>query len=165
MRVKSLILVLIVAASIVAFGVGCSHDSTSRDRRSESQAAIKSPPARVTVSLTAQTHQTKAGRPTIQLHWNASAESIQHSSSGILYIYDGGIPSVRMLERAVLQAGSAEFAPVSDEITFHLVLDQDRTGGEFVLVLLGAKRGTAPTRNPTADVSVIQKRKEDGAAR
>ena len=76
------------------------------------------------------------------MSWNASAQPVRRSSYGILYIYDGGVPSQLVLQRRALDFGSTEYAPTSDEVTFHLILERGRSEGESLLVLLGTAAGS-----------------------
>jgi hypothetical protein len=95
----------------------------------------------LTVSLRARTPQTKSG-PLIQLlQWDPLANPIPRSSYGSLYVYDGGVPQQLLLRRQALDFGSTSYTPASDEVTFHLVLERGRLGGESMLMLLGAREG------------------------
>jgi hypothetical protein len=131
----------ILAAGMIAFAVRGFHHSGGSNARSKSPATKENvQPEKLAVSLTAETHQTKSGS-IIQLHWDTSAEPIRRSSHGMLYIYDGGIPNQQVLDRRALDSGSAEYTPVSDEVTFHLILPGGRPTGEFLMVLLGKREG------------------------
>lgn len=134
-------LVAVILAAMVALGVWRFHSPEQSNAHLASRAAEeKSQPEKSTVLLRAETRQTNSG-PMIQLHWDPSAEPIRRSSYGILYIYDGGVPTQVVLRRRALDSGSTRYSPATDEVTFHLVLERGRSGGESMLVLLGARDG------------------------
>jgi hypothetical protein len=136
-----LIAVLILAAAAIAFGVWRFHRPQPSSPGSESRAAEeKGQPQKLAVPLRAQTRETRS-TPVIHLQWDPSATPVRRSSYGILYIYDGGSPRQLVLHRPALDSGFTDYTPVSDEITFHLVLERGRPGGESILVLLGARKG------------------------
>jgi hypothetical protein len=131
----------ILAAGMIVFAVRRFHHSEGSHARSGSSATEETgQPEKLAVSLTAETHQTKSGSM-IQLHWDTSAKPIRRSAYGMLYIYDGGIPNQQVLDRRALDSGSTDYTPLSDEVTFHLILPGGRPKGEFLLVLLGTREG------------------------
>jgi hypothetical protein len=137
---------LVVAglAASIAFGVRRFHRPDESHARSELRSAEgKNQPDRLWPSLRAQTREVKSGS-LIRLEWDPSAKPIRRSSYALLYIYDGGIPNKRVLDRRTLDFGSTDYKPASDEVTFHLVLPGGRPEGEFLLVLLGPRIGLEP---------------------
>ncbi len=139
---KCLVVAFILAAAIT-FGIRHFGPSEPSYARSESASGEeKSQAEELAVSLRARTRQVKSAA-VIRLQWDPSAKAIRRSSFGILYIYDGGVPRKQVLERKALDAGSTEYKPASDEITFHLRLPGGRPEGESLLVLLGSARGQA----------------------
>jgi hypothetical protein len=132
------VITLVVGASMIALGVWQFHRPEQIKSGMDSRAPEETSQAeKAAVSLRAETHHAKSG-PIIQLKWNASANAVRLSPYGILYIYDGGIPRQRRIERRALDSGSTSYTPVSDEVTFHLVLPKGRSEGESLVVLLGA---------------------------
>jgi hypothetical protein len=134
---KCLAITVIVGASIIAFGLRRFHPPEQINNHLNSRAVEQTSQAGGTaVSLRAETHHAKSG-PIIQLKWNPLAYAVRHSPYGILYIYDGGIPNQLRIERRALDSGSTNYTPVSDEVTFHLILPKGRSEGESLVVLLG----------------------------
>lgn len=137
---KILAVTCAVLAGIILLGVLRSNTvGLTKSRRPEFTAlASTHQTERSAVSLRAETHQTKAG-PVIHLQWDPFSQPIRRASSAMLYIYDGGTPIERLLNRRVLDSGFTDYSPATDEIGFHLVLEKGRPGGESVLVLFGTR--------------------------
>jgi hypothetical protein len=142
-------MILILATTIV-FSIRRSQGPDRKGDRSESRPGEQrrpgeqSQPGTLGVALNAYTRQAKSGS-IIHIEWDPSAHAVRHSPYGILYIYDGGTPSQLRLDRRVLDSGSSQYTPASDEVAFHLILPGGRPEGEFLLVLLGS-HGAARTR-------------------
>jgi hypothetical protein len=146
---KSLAVAITIAASTIACGDRGFEPSHPGNGRLEPAAEEKSEPDSAKVWLRAQTRQEKSG-PAIRVSWNASAQPVRRSSYGILYIYDGGVPNQLVLQRRALDFGSTDYAPRSDEVTFHLILERGRSEGDYLLVLLGAPAGSENEMGSTA---------------
>jgi len=147
LALKSLAQYLALTVVGLAGILACGH------RRSESRAVEQGQSSeQVRVSLRAETRQVKS-RLIIQLRWDPTAAPMRRSSRGILYIYDGFVPKQRLLDRRALAFGSTEYAPESDEVSFHLMLDRDTPEGESLLVLLGAPQATHVGLESDADAA------------
>ena len=143
-HVVTAILVILSVAILIALGIWRFHRRDRGETRSDAQVAEESQPEKLAVGLSAYTRQAKSGS-IIHIQWNPSAQAVRRSPYGILYIYDDGIPSQLRLERRVLDSGSSDYTPESDEVFFHLILPGGRSEGEFLLVVLGS-HGAARAR-------------------
>lgn len=133
------LIALILAATAIAFGIWTFHPSGQSTVRSRPRPEDpKSESVKETVLLRAETHPANSGS-VVRLQWNASAKPIRGSPYGILYIYDGGVPSKLLLDRRVLDSGSTEYTPATGEVTFHLLLAGGPPEGESLIVLLRAR--------------------------